>query len=93
MSAGDDPVAAAILAAARARGAGRTLCPSEVARALDPGGWRGLMPAVRAAAGRLAAQGVLAITRKGVPVAPDARGPVRLGLPPSAPSPSRAPRS
>src|SRR3954452_11007592 len=32
-----------------------SICPSEAARAVDPEGWRELMPAARAAAGRLAA--------------------------------------
>src|SRR4051812_50198083 len=34
-----------------------SICPSEAARAVDPEGWRELMPAARAAAGRLAAAG------------------------------------
>jgi hypothetical protein len=64
-----------------ARGPGRTICPSEVARALAAD-WRPLMPAVRAEAARLAAEGRIAVTQKGRPVDPEtARGPVRLGLP------------
>ncbi|MGF1554391.1 MAG: DUF3253 domain-containing protein [Paracoccaceae bacterium] len=78
---GPDRIRAEILAQARARGPGRTLCPSEVARALAAD-WRSLMPDVRAEAGHLAAEGALAVTQKGraVDVA-CARGPVRLGLP------------
>ena len=61
------------------RRAGTTICPSEAARALDPTSWRGLMPAARAAAGRLAAAGEVEVTQRGevVDVA-TARGPVRI---------------
>jgi uncharacterized protein DUF3253 len=56
-----------------------TICPSEAARAVDPQGWRELMPAARAAAGRLAAAGQVEVTQRGevVDVA-TARGPVRV---------------
>ena len=58
---------------------GATICPSEAARAVDPDGWRELMPAARAAAGRLAAVGQVEVTQRGevVDVA-TARGPVRM---------------
>jgi hypothetical protein len=61
------------------RRAGATICPSEAARAVDPGGWRELMPAARAAAGRLAAAGQVEVTQHGevVDVA-TASGPVRV---------------
>ena len=64
------------------RRAGTTICPSEAARAVDPDGWRGLMPAARAAAGRLAASGQVEVTQRGevVDVA-TARGPVRVRRP------------
>lgn len=78
------PSAERIRAAIR-RGAGRTLCPSEVARALAPDGlddWRALMPAVRAEAARMQAEGLIAVTQKGLAVpAALAKGPIRLGLP------------
>ena len=66
------------------RRAGATICPSEAARAVDPGGWRELMPAARAAAGRLAAAGQVEVTQRGevVDVA-TARGPVRVRRPQS----------
>lgn len=65
---------------ARERGAGRSLCPSEAARALAED-WRPLMPTVRAAAARLAEQGSIRATRRGVEVdAETARGPIRLSL-------------
>ena len=59
-----------------------SVCPSEAARAVDPEGWRELMPAARAAAGRLAAAGAVQVTQQGevVDVA-TARGPVRIRRP------------
>lgn len=61
---------------------GKSICPSEAARALDPEGWRRVMPQVRAAAVGLARQGRLVITRKGKPVDPNAfKGVIRLRLP------------
>ncbi len=75
-------IAAEILRQVAARGPGRTLCPSEVARALSPE-WRDLMPAVRAEAGRMQAAGQVQATQRGLPVDPvAARGPIRLGMPP-----------
>ena len=59
-----------------------SICPSEAARAVDPEGWRELMPAARAAAGRLAVAGEVEVTQRGevVDVA-TARGPVRVRRP------------
>jgi hypothetical protein len=59
-----------------------SICPSEAARAVVPEGWRALMPAARAAAGRLAAAGAVEVTQGGqvVDVA-TARGPVRVRRP------------
>ena len=78
----------AILLLVAQRGAGRTICPSEVARRLAPHDWRTLMVAVRTAARLLAQEGRVAITRRGVPVAADRLdgGPIRLGLPGPAPA-------
>lgn len=71
----------AILALAAARGADKSICPSEAARALDAEGWRRLMPAVRAAAVDLAKAGRIVILRKGKPVDPEAfKGVYRLAL-------------
>lgn len=63
------------------RGADKSICPSEVARALDPD-WRTMMTAVRRAAIRLAQTGRIDILRKGKPVPPDeeVRGVIRLRL-------------
>ena len=70
----------AILALVAER-APRTVCPSEVARQLDPGGWRPLMPAVRAVAADLVARQRIVATQRGQPVDPlAARGPIRLAL-------------
>jgi hypothetical protein len=59
-----------------------SICPSEAARAVDPEAWRALMPAARAAAGRLAATGEAEVTQGGevVDVAA-ARGPLRIRRP------------
>jgi hypothetical protein len=79
----DEEVEAAILALVEARGPGRSVCPSEVARALAPdeASWRALMPEVRAAAGRLRGRGLVRVTRRGRPADPcAARGPIRLSL-------------
>ena len=64
------------------RRAGASICPSEAARAVDPEGWRELMPQARAAAGRLAAAGSVEVSQGGevVDVAA-ARGPVRVRRP------------
>ncbi len=83
-SKGEDPAEAAILELAGARGAGKTICPSEAARALagDDPAFQRHMPAVRRAAVRLATEGRLVITRKGKAVDPqDFKGVYRLGLP------------
>ena len=68
------------------RGAGKTCCPSEVARALGgphPDGWGPLMQPVRRVAVRLTKEGRVQIVRKGKPVADpdDFRGIYRLSLP------------
>jgi hypothetical protein len=65
------------------RPAGRTICPSEAARALDPDVWRPLMDEVREAAYAMADAGELEVTQKGKVVdGRTARGPIRLRLPP-----------
>ena len=72
----------AIRAAVAARGPGRTVCPSEIARAVSPDGWRPLMPAIRTAAAGLARKGRIEVTRGGRTVDVLAGGgPVRFGLP------------
>jgi hypothetical protein len=57
---------------------GRSICPSEAARALDPD-WQRLMTATRRAAIRLALAGRIEILRKGRPVPPEGvKGVIRL---------------
>ena len=59
-----------------------SICPSEAARAVDPEGWRELMPAARAAAGRLVSAGEAEVTQGGEVVdVSTARGPVRIRRP------------
>lgn len=75
----------AIEAALASRKDGKTICPSEVARALagsDEKNWRRLMKPIRAEAVRLADAGRLDIRRKGKTVDPhDFRGVYRLAAP------------
>lgn len=47
------------------RDAGKTICPSEAAREVGGERYRELMPAVRAAAGRLVDEGVVEVTQRG----------------------------
>lgn len=74
-----------MLTLAAGRGAGRTLDPTGVARAIAgdrPEEWGPLMPAIRQAAVRLMKEGRIVILRKGRPVDPDDfRGVYRLALP------------
>lgn len=70
-------VRAAILDLALQRGRAKSLCPSEVAKALAED-WRPLMPDVRAVA---ASMPEIVATQGGVEVDPvTARGPIRLRL-------------
>jgi hypothetical protein len=61
-----------------------SICPSEVARALDPTDWRTLMPSVRAVAAQRALDGAIRITQGDRTVDPHdvlaarTRGPLRL---------------
>ncbi|MEO0754752.1 MAG: DUF3253 domain-containing protein [Pseudomonadota bacterium] len=72
----------AILHLVTERGVGKTICPSEAARSLDPEGWRQMMNQVRAEAVKLAQSGQISIYRKGQPVDPASfKGVYRLGLP------------
>lgn len=82
--ASDEAITDALLELVAARGAGKTVCPSEVARALGgphPEGWSPLMQPVRRVAVRLMKEGRVLILRKGRPVVDpdDFRGIYRLG--------------
>ncbi|WP_137176426.1 DUF3253 domain-containing protein [Roseomonas sp. AR75] len=83
-----DQIEAEILRQTLTRGGDKSVCPSEVARALatDEAGWRSLLGAVRSAAIRLAQAGKIDVLRKGKPVDPGAeiRGVIRLRIHPSA---------
>lgn len=75
-------VEAAILRLTAACGAGKSVSPEDVARALAPADeavWRSKLSSVRRAAMRLAAEGRVDILRKGKRVEPEAaRGVIRL---------------
>ena len=65
------------------RAADSSICPSDVARALDPNSrqaWRKLMPQVRAVAARMSVSGQIRITRGELELNPQELegGPVRL---------------
>ena len=72
----------AILDLLAQRDPGRTICPSEAARALGgDDGFRPLMPLVRDTAADLVARGELEVVQSGEVVDPAAaRGPIRLRL-------------
>lgn len=76
-------IEAMILALTAARGPGKSICPSDVARALHPASldkdWHPLLPAVRRAASLLALAGQIDILRKGQAVDPlGVKGVIRL---------------
>lgn len=81
----DDQIEETILRLAGARSEGRTICPSEAARALGgdkPEGWGPLMQPIRKVAVSMMKQGRIVITRKGRPVDPDDfKGVYRLRMP------------
>jgi len=76
----EDRLEEAILRLLDERGAGKTICPSDVAREVGTSqDWRELMDPVRAAARRLVAAGAVEITQRGEVVdLDDARGPIRI---------------
>jgi len=78
-----NPVREAILGLTIARGAGKTICPTDAAKAVSESEWRKVLPDVRAEAVRLHKAGTISIYRKGKPVEdPDTfKGVYRLGLP------------
>jgi hypothetical protein len=80
-----DRIETVMLALARERGPGRTISPSEVARAIGgdrPEGWGPLMQPVRRVAVRLMKEGRVVITRKGRAVDPDDfKGVYRIAVP------------
>ncbi|MDB5512726.1 MAG: hypothetical protein JWR08_2209 [Enterovirga sp.] len=85
MTVSAEQIEATILVMTEERGAGKTVCPSEAARALvggNPEAWSRLMPQVRQVAVRLMKEGRVVIRRKGRPVDPDDfKGIYRLSVP------------
>jgi len=74
-----EAITAAILRIAAERGPEKSLCPTDVARAVSTENWRPLLSAVRKVAADLARQGKIEILRKGKPINPDdMRGVIRL---------------
>jgi hypothetical protein len=80
----DSALEASILRLLAERGAGKTICPSEAARAVageERAEWEPLMEPARAAARRLVAEGKIVITQGGVVVdGSTAKRPIRLRL-------------
>lgn len=71
----------AILDLLNRRDPGKTICPSDAARAVAGNSFRPLMPAARAAAAELVKEDRLEVTQRGDPVDPlTVRGPIRLRL-------------
>ncbi len=77
---GHATIAAVIRSLLTAREPGASICPSEVARTLDPDAWRDRMSDVREVARALARETVVTITRGPDTLDPDAPfdGPIRL---------------
>ena len=74
-----EAITAALLHLAAERGPEKSLCPTDVARAVSGENWRPLLGAVRKVAADLARQGKIEILRKGKPINPDdMRGVIRL---------------
>lgn len=74
-------IRAKIIELVTARGIKKTVCPSEVARALSPRAWRDLMPNVRKIGAQLVKEGLILVTQRGTIVdLATVRGPVRFGL-------------
>lgn len=77
-----DRIETAILDLVHARGPGKSICPSEVAKEAFGQAWNDYMRPVRQAAIHLARQGRITILRKGRPADPENfKGVYRLALP------------
>lgn len=76
-----ETIRATILDLLRQRDEGKTICPSDAARALDARGFRSLMGEVRAAAQELVSEGRIEVTQRAEVVdLATVKGPVRLRL-------------
>jgi hypothetical protein len=77
----DKKISDEILEMLLGRDAGKTICPSEVARSLFPDNWRDEMEHVRTVAKELVKNGKIVITQAGQEVDPDDfKGAIRLRL-------------
>ncbi len=73
-------ISEAILALVEERGVLKSICPSDVARALFADNWRDEMDAVREVAQDLSDRGLIKVTQKGREIknVREAHGPIRL---------------
>jgi len=77
----DEKLERRIMSLLHERRAGKTICPSEAARALGGEKWRTLMEPARRAARRLVSRGQVVITQRGKVVDPStAKGAIRIRL-------------
>ncbi len=77
-NAAEAQIESSILGLTRERGPGKSICPSDVARTMQPN-WQVLLPVVRRVAVRLALDGKIEITRKGRAIDPlTMKGVIRL---------------
>jgi Protein of unknown function (DUF3253) len=77
----DHALESAIMELLSRRGPGKTICPSDAARLLNPDVWQELMEPARAAARRLVEEGRIVITQRGKIIDPaHAKGPIRLKI-------------
>lgn len=75
----DERLEQSILELLERRSRSATICPSEVARAVQPDDWEPIMEDTRCAARRLVVKGLIEIVQKGAVVDPStAKGPIRL---------------
>lgn len=92
MSISGERIRSCLLQLVHDRGPEKTICPSEVARALEDSDWRALMPQVREIGVALAKSGQISVMQKGQVVDPEsARGPIRYRLTPPSTNPSEPP--
>ena len=77
----DQKIRDCVLELAQKRGADKSLCPSEVARELQPEDWRPLMSDVRRVTASMVEENLVVVTQFGDRVDPvDAKGHIRISL-------------
>lgn len=88
MTVTEEAIRDCLLKLVRDRGPSKTICPSEVARALDSEDWRSLMPQVRAVGVALTHAEQIVVLQKGQVVDPEtAKGPIRYRFIPRSANP------